>query len=196
MKSFTRRFLNGLFAILPISVSIFAGYWLLARTEKLLGEPLKKLLGDGIYREGFGVLVGLVIIYCAGLALEFWLVRRLFNWAEGLLEKIPLFKTIYGSIKDVLSFFSSGKDKKDKKSVVVIDLMDNLRVMGLVTRETLQGLHENFGDDNDIAVFIPMSYQMGGFTVVVPKSIVKPVDMDFESGIRFALTAWMSTGKE
>ena len=72
------------------------------------------------------------------------------------------------------------------------------RLIGLVTREDFENLPSGIDDKNSesMAVYLPMSYQMGGFTVFVPKKNVTPVDMSIEEAMRFALTAAVSVKKE
>jgi len=66
-----------------------------------------------------------------------------------------------------------------------------MKVVGLVTRETFEGLPSDMANESEIIVYIPLSYQIGGLTVVVPKSSVRYIDMSVEEGMRFCMTAGM-----
>ena len=69
-------------------------------------------------------------------------------------------------------------------------------MIGLITREQFNDLPEGIGTKDDIAVFFPFSYQLGGFTAIVPKSMITEVDLTIERGLRFCITAGNpSTGK-
>ena len=60
---------------------------------------------------------------------------------------------------------------------------DQTSLMGLMTRDDFSDLPEGIGDDETVAVYLPMSYQLGGFTVMVPKSKVRPVDMKVDQAM-------------
>ena len=74
--------------------------------------------------------------------------------------------------------------------VTVLD--ENVRLMGLVTRETFDDLPDGIGDEQTVAVYLPMSYQLGGFTVMVPRSKIRPVEMKVDEALQFLLTAGVS----
>jgi uncharacterized membrane protein len=71
-----------------------------------------------------------------------------------------------------------------------------LRLIGFITREDFGDLPVGIGGDDAVAVYLPMSYQIGGFTTMVPRSAVQPVDMSIEQAMRFAVTAGMGEVKE
>ena len=85
-----------------------------------------------------------------------------------------------------MSFFNTG-DKKESNKVVTVTI-GGIKMIGLVTREAFDDLPEGIGGKDDVAVFFPFSYQIGGFTTIVPKSMVKPVDFSVEKGLRFIAT--------
>jgi uncharacterized membrane protein len=64
--------------------------------------------------------------------------------------------------------------------------------MGFVTRDDLAGLPPNMSEPGMILVYMPMSYQVGGYTALIPRASVQPVDMSFEEAMRFTLTAGLS----
>ena len=87
--------------------------------------------------------------------------------------------------------YVGGTQTTAASSVVVVTLQDGVRMVGLVTRESLKGVAEGDGQE-DVAVFLPWSYQVGGITVLVPRSRITPLDMTVEQGFRFAFTAGVS----
>ena len=62
-----------------------------------------------------------------------------------------------------------------------------------MTRQEFAGLPEGIGDENKVAVYLPMSFQLGGFTVMVPREALEPVAMLIEEAMKFALTAGVAT---
>ncbi|MCK4934825.1 MAG: DUF502 domain-containing protein [Simkaniaceae bacterium] len=180
-------FMRGLLAIAPIIITIALVIWLFGFLEDTFRAPIQAIIGPKHYFPGLSIIVALVIIFIIGVIINNWVIQKLYALGERILKKIPLVKTLYASVCDIMSFFQvKGEHKKDK--VVTIEVQ-GLRLLGLVTRENFDDLPPGIGNDDDIAVFLPFSYQIGGFTVMMPKSKVKVVDMSIEQGMRFVITA-------
>ena len=114
------------------------------------------------------------------------MLRQLFDWSERLIERIPLVKTIYHAISDFLGFFSSGVDDRSSK-VVTVDIGNDARLIGFVTDRSPDFL-DAVGSDL-ITVYLPMSYMVGGYTLLVPQSRVTDSMLSVEEAMRYALTA-------
>jgi len=194
MKKISKYFVQGLVAILPVVLTVYVLCWLITTTETVLGSAVKLVVSDRLYVPGMGVAAGVLIILGLGLSLNLWVFSRLFAIGEEWVEKVPLVKFLYSSLKDLAQFFDSTK-KKGFNKVVMADVLGNKDVglIGFVTREEFSDLPEHVGDGDKVAVYLPMSYQMGGFTIIIPKSKVRYVDMSIEDAMRFALTAGVST---
>ena len=197
MKKISKYFIQGLIALLPILLTAYIIYWLMKTAEVLLGSAIKFIIPDKFYLPGMGLAAGLLMILGFGLMLNLWLFRRLFEAGERLLEKVPFIKYFYNSFKDLAGFFDAAK-KKSFNKVVMVDLLNNKDVglIGFITREDFKDLPKNLGGKDKVAVYLPMSYQVGGFTVIVPKSRITIIDMKIEDAMRFALTAGLSTDKK
>jgi uncharacterized membrane protein len=195
MKAVTRIFLKGLAAVLPITVTLYVLYWLGSTAESLLGRGLKMCIPERVYRPGMGVVAGLVLVLVIGVLMNAWLFRTLFRWSEKLLERIPLVKTLYGAVRDLMGFFSGTEKKAMRKAVMVAVGNTPLRLIGFITREDFSGLPAGVGGGDTVAVYLPMSYQIGGFTTMVPRAAVQPIDMSIEEAMRFAVTAGMTGAK-
>ncbi|GAB5412131.1 MAG: DUF502 domain-containing protein [Chlamydiales bacterium] len=178
-------FMRGLIAIAPIALTIAILIWLFDFLEALVSVPMKELLGE-YYFPGLGIVCALVVIFFVGLIINNFLIQRLYSWGERLLTRIPLVKTLYGAITDMMSFFNP-KEKKDGR-VVALE-WQGCRMLGIVTRENFEGLPAEVGGSEEVAVYIPLSYQIGGFTIMMPKSMLKPVPISVEEGMRFVVTA-------
>jgi uncharacterized membrane protein len=195
VKAVTRIFLKGLAAVLPITVTLYVLYWLGSTAESLLGRGLKMCIPERVYRPGMGVVAGLVLVLVIGVLMNAWLFRTLFRWSEKLLERIPLVKTLYGAVRDLMGFFSGTEKKAMRKAVMVAVGNTPLRLIGFITREDFSGLPAGVGGGDTVAVYLPMSYQIGGFTTMVPRAAVQPIDMSIEESMRFAVTAGMTGAK-
>lgn len=190
MRKIGTLFLQGLIAILPIALTLYLIYWLATSAESVLGQAIRFVIKD-YYQPGLGVLAGFLLTVGVGILLKLWVFRTVFSLGETLLQRIPGIKSIYGSIRDLVGFFDASKQKEFDKTVMVT-VGDDTRLMGLVTREDFSDLPEGIGDDKTVAVYLPMSYQLGGFTVMVPKTKIRPVDMKVDQAMQFVLTAAVS----
>jgi uncharacterized membrane protein len=194
--------LKGLAVVLPIAATVWLTYWLLAGSEKAMHELLKWIFpGEGdppYYFYGMGILVALALIFIVGLLMQAYLFRMLFKLMDYLFNKIPLLRSIYGGLKDVADMLANQDQKKKLNSAVVVELNEDMRLLGLITRDDLKDLPEGMDDETGegVAVYLPMSYQVGGFTLFMPRSKLQPVDIPVDEALRFALTAGMSAQVE
>ncbi|MEI6531417.1 MAG: DUF502 domain-containing protein [Chlamydiota bacterium] len=189
-------FLKGLLAILPIAITLTLIIWILDAIERIFSFVLIKIIGPIHYFPGLGLIVGLLLVFIVGLVMNAWLVQRLSKWAHSILQRIPLVKTLYSSISDLMAFFKTQSSKAD--SSVVLVTIGSLKLVGLVTRENFSDLGAPFvqkGEDL-IAVYMPMSYQLGGYTIMVPRSSVEMTSLSVEKAMRFVITAGMKTTEE
>jgi uncharacterized membrane protein len=149
MKAISKLFIQGLMAILPIALTLYLIYWLATSAESVLGRVIRYVVGDA-YVPGLGVLFGFLITLGVGVLLQLWLFRKVFSLGETLLQRIPGIKSLYGSIRDLVGFFDSSKQKDFDKTVMVAVGDENTRLMGLVTRESFDDLPEGIGDDRTV----------------------------------------------
>lgn len=179
-------FRRGLIAVAPLALTLALFFWFFNVLEGIFSVPLKAMVGK-YYFSGLGIIVALVLIFFIGIIINSLLIQRCSNIIESLVTKIPLVKTLYNSIGEMLSYFGSKENQKEGQ-VVLVELA-GVRMVGLVTRDSFKDLPEGMGKEGEIAVFLPMSYQIGGYTVFVPKSSVTKLSMTVEEGMRFAVTA-------
>lgn len=196
-KKLGRIMLQGLVAMLPALLTLYILYWLVWSAETFLGTAIKLLLPEGWYIPGMGLLAGLAVTFFFGLALNAFLIQKIIDLIEKAVHRIPLVKTLYGSVKDFIAFFASRKEQEFNQ-VVTVELNFGgtpMRLLGFVTRTDFKGLPEGIGHNEEIAVYLPLSYQIGGYTVIVPRRFVSPVDITTHRAMAFALTAGMFTEK-
>jgi len=190
MRHLTAIFFQGLVTILPLGVTLFLLFWLGMAAETLLGTVIKWILPESLYLPGMGVVAGIAVIFLIGLLVNIWGVPQIIHLGEMLIGRIPLVKTIYGAVRDLLGFFSTPGRSHGVSKVVIVTLTDtNIRAVGLLTREDFDDLPEGLGGEEIVAVYVPFSYQIGGFTLLVPRERVQPIDMPLEDAMRFIVTA-------
>lgn len=196
LRRITGTFFTGLLAILPVLVTAALVMWLVGVAESVLGGLLGFLLPKGLYLPGMGLLVAVALIYLVGLGMQGLLVRQFFDWLEAALNRIPLVKTVYSAVRDLTDFMSNKRERKFGQ--VVLAQLPNMpvRLVGFVTVDNLASAELDCGTGDCVAVYLPMSYQIGGYTVLLPRSCLTPVDMSFEQAMRFVITAGLSRPDE
>ena len=198
-KEITKVALRGLATILPIALTIAILWWAGTAAEKLLGSLLKWILGQfgtEVYIPGMGLALGFAIVLTVGLLTRAWLVQKLLKLGDWAMESVPVAKTIYSAIKDVMTFLAQGDDSQNISKVVMVKLEGAGEIIGFQTRESGTTLTQREEDAEKVAVYLPMSYQIGGFLVFVPKDRVSPLDMTVEQALRLSVTAGMAVNQD
>ena len=190
-KSIGTTLITGFITVLPIVLTIYLLYWLAVSSEQVMGTALRWALPAVVYFPGLGTIAGLIVVFLVGLLMKAVLVRNLFSFGEQVLYRLPIIKTVYRAIRDLFDFFSP---KKESFGRVVIVNFNNMEVIGFITQEDPERLPESFRNRDSVLVYIPMSYMIGGFTLLIPKADVRPCQMNMDEAMRFALTAGI-TGK-
>ncbi|MFZ9666892.1 MAG: DUF502 domain-containing protein [Steroidobacteraceae bacterium] len=186
MKTLGRIVLKGLLTILPISLTLYFVYWLGVTAESLLSGPINWLLPPSFYRPGMGLVAGFLLLIIVGLLVNAYVVRRVFELGESLLLRVPVVKTVFAALRDLTKLVRVGEARGELQRVVMVDFGPG-RVIGFVTQEnaTLPGIGT---DTSLVAVYLPMSYQIGGYTLYLPRDRIQPTDLSVEAAMRIVLT--------
>ena len=193
MKSMGRIFFAGLLTVLPVLATLYLILWLVGSMERFFGAQLKWLMPDEYYRAGMGLLLAVLVIFGVGVLTHALLFRRVFAWAEKLLLEIPLVRSVYGALRDLFGLIVSGQDNAAMQVVSVTLPGTQIRLMGFVTRSEFGDLPAGVARKGEIAVYLPMSYQIGGYMLFVPRELAVPVEMSREDAMKFVLTAGLRT---
>ena len=196
MKSIGKIFLTGIFTVLPILATVYLVIWLLSTIERFLGRPLLFLLPDDSYRAGMGLVAGIVLVFVTGLLMRAWLFRQIIKGGEELLMHVPLVKGVYKALKDFFGLFSNNSSTEVLQVVSVQLPGSEMRLIGFITRSDFSDLPAGVGKEGEVTVYLPMSYQVGGYTVLLPRKLLQPVDLSREEALRFLLTAGIKTQAE
>ena len=188
MRGFSAAFLRGLFVLLPVVVSIQIALWMVTTVESWLAPPLKNVLGSG-YVPGMalGVMVALTVVI--GLSSRWPMADFIWGIPGRVLERLPVLKQLYGTLKDVMEIM--GGDKFADEAVVMVELPNTeIRLIGIVTVRN-KGNGNTIAselDDDHIAVYLPMSFQVGGYTIVVPKKYTRSLDLSPADALQLVLS--------
>lgn len=194
MKQINQIFFKGLIVVLPITLTFYLLIWASVRIEGLFGSSLEWLLGKELYIPGLGIVVTLIFIFLVGLLVSNYLTARIFTWLTDALEKVPLIKAIYNPLKDLMALIPGRSSSKNKPQRVVLVPLEGLGVqtLGLVTREDL----EEINDKDLISVYVPLSYMLGGITLLVDRNKVQKVDMPVDQALKLSVTAWIKAPED
>jgi len=185
MRKIWNTMLKGLVALLPVGLTVYLVYWLAVAAETLFSRLLKLVIPESAYWPGLGLVAGLVVLFLAGLAVNAYVVRRALRLSDDLFGRIPVVKTFYVAIRDFMTFFPTAGKGSDLKRVVLVPFGPG-KAIGFVTAESSAALGVAAGDDL-VAVYLPMSYMIGGYTVFLPRHAIEPTALSVEAGMRIAL---------
>lgn len=181
-------FLTGLVALLPVFITIYIVIWLISTVDFIL----KRILPKEYEIPGIGILMAVALVMLIGFGAKVWFGRRVLVIADIVLARIPVVRAIYGSARDLIDLFTKTK-AQEFNQVVMMDLPGmGFKMLGFVTRTDLADLPPEVAENDRVAVYLPLAYQMGGLVVLVDKANLRPVDMSLQSAIRFVVTAGVS----
>lgn len=163
MKTLVKYFFQGLLYITPIAVTIYTLYWVFTRLDSIF---------EFAY-PGVGILIVLIVITLTGVIGSLLIQLPFVGFIDNQLERAPLIKTIYTSVKDLLKAFVG--QKKSFNQPVLVKLYENseIRRLGFVTDEATAMLDH---DIDLIAVYLPHSFAISGQLFLVPKSYITILD--------------------
>ncbi len=121
MKHFRKQFLTGLFVVLPMGITFWVIYKIFDILDSFIGNSLYSAIGMRI--PGLGLIITLALIFVTGGVTSNFMGKKIHDWFERLFETLPIIKTIYVPVKDIMKNFSSDKSNNFKKSSLC-DLSD------------------------------------------------------------------------
>jgi uncharacterized membrane protein len=186
--------LKGLVAILPIGLTLYLIYWLAGTAERVFSGTIRLLIPASAYWPGLGLLTGLLVLYLAGLAVNAYFVRRALKLGDRLFARIPVVKTVYVAIRDFMRFFPSSGRGSDLKRVVLVPFGPG-KAIGFVTSESAAALGLGGGAADEVAVYLPMSYMIGGHTIFLPRDMLEPTSLSVEAAMRIALMGGVTVAR-
>jgi uncharacterized membrane protein len=161
--------------------------WIFQVVDAIAIPVSTRLLGRSV--PGLGVLITALVVLVVGAVATNVIGRRILARAESWLLQVPVFKTIYAPVKQLVAAFSPGNEAGFKRVVLVEDARRGL-VMGFLTREFT--LDRGQGPEPVVAVYVPTNHLYLGDVLVVPRDRAFYPDVTVEEGIRIFLTGGMA----
>ena len=184
------HFLAGLLVTVPVGATILILIWIFSAIDNILQPIIRLIFGRHIPGVGFGITV--VSIYLVGLIVSQVAGKKLFSYGESLLTKVPVFKWIYISIKQILESFSTPGESGLLQTVLLEFPRKGIWTVGFITNEaTTQA------GDKQLNIFIPTSPNpTSGFTQIVGENEVIRTSIPVNAALRMVISAGKIYPKE
>ena len=187
MQWLRRSFIAGFFVTVPLFISVAAFIWLFNVVDGLTTPLYDRLLGRRI--PGLGILSTAIAIVLVGAFARTVIGRRVLQRTEGWLLKVPVFKTIYSPVRQLIAAFSPDNESGFKRVVMIEDPRRGF-TLGFLTREFT--VDRGSGPEALMAVFVPTNNLYLGDVVICERARAIFPDISVEDGIRIFLTGGMA----
>jgi uncharacterized membrane protein len=189
-RAILNYFVKGLLIVVPLGAAFFLIFWAISSVDNALN--ISSIIwvdktGKPIYIPGLGILTVLVIILLAGVIVTNIITEPIKNWFNRWINRLPLFKFLYSSIKDLTEAFV-GDEKKFNEPVLVEVNEFGLKKIGFLTQKDLSAI----GLTGQVAVYFPYSYSFAGQVVIVSADKVKPIDKSAGDMMKFVISGGVS----
>jgi uncharacterized membrane protein len=181
-----RSFIAGFFVTVPLVVSVVAIVWVFRLADRLTSGVGERLLGEPW--PGLGIIATALTILAIGALTRNVFGQRLLKRSEDLLQHVPLFRTVYAPVKQLLGAFSPDNEVGFKKVVLVEDQARGA-VLGFLTKEFMVDRGRGpGGPEKLLAVYVPTNHlYLGDIVICTPDRVTYP-DLSVQDGIRVFLT--------
>lgn len=196
MRVIIKSLLAGLAIVLPLVITIELLRWLLHTVETQLSPLLQLVLPAQWYLPGMAILSFVLLCIVVGYSSR-W---PSFNWVWQLpgkiMMKLPGTKQIYGMLQDIIDLMS-GKNFTDGSVVMVKLPSSEIELIGIITKQGGQAddRMSSLMDEAQLAVFIPMAYNVGGYTIIIPRSCTRNIDMKPAEALQLVLSGGLGSNK-
>lgn len=189
MQWLRRSFIAGFFVTVPLFISVAAFLWLFRLVDGFVGPVYAKYLGREV--PGLGILTTAMAVVLVGAIATNVVGKRLLQQAERLLLHVPLFRSIYAPVKQLVVAFSPDNEYGFKRVVLIEDAARGY-ALGFLTKEFT--VDRGHGIEAVVAVYVPTNHLYLGEIVICPRDRASYPDITVEQGIRIFLTGGMALG--
>ena len=187
MQWLRRSFIAGFFVTVPLVISVAALVWIFGVIDGFTAPVAAQVLGREV--PGIGLLITLLAVLAVGGVATNVIGRRVLARGEQWLMLVPVFRTIYAPVKQLIVAFSPDNEYGFKRVVMVEDPIRG-RMIGFLTKEFT--LDRSSGKEALVAVYVPTNHLYLGDVAIYPRTSVFFPDISVEDGVRMFLTGGMS----
>lgn len=195
MKKTLNYFLQGLLFVVPIAVTIYVLLKTIFWIDSLLPFQIPITI-PGITNlniPGLGLLTIFVFITLVGIISSRYIRNPFFAYLEKAVEKTPLIKLIYSSVKDLIEAFVGEKRRFTKPVLVKIEKDSEISRIGFITQEDLTSMGVGKGK---VAVYLPFSYSFAGELIIVPRENIQPLNTSGTDAMKFIISGGVTELKD
>lgn len=182
--------IKGTLVVVPVAGAFFLIIWIVASLDSALNITqhfLEDERGHPLYIPGIGILTVVLILIFVGFIFTTLVTEPIKNWLSRTINKIPLFNTLYSSIKDFTEAFV-GDAKKFNEPVLVEVNETGLKKIGFLTQRDLKKI----GLEDEVVVYFPYSYSFAGQVVIVKSARVTRLDMSATDAMKLVVSGGVS----
>jgi len=182
-KKMRRQFLTGILVVVPLGATVLILIWIFTSIDNILQPVIQLILGHPVPGVGFGITI--VLIYLVGIIASNVGGKRLIQYGESLLVKIPVFRPLYSSIKQILGSFSSSGKTSLVQTVLVEFPRKGMWMIGFITNES-----STQSGKVQLNIFIPTSPNpTSGFLQIVSEEEVVRTDIPVDEALKMVISA-------
>jgi uncharacterized membrane protein len=189
MQWLRRSFIAGFFVTVPLVITVVAFVWIFRLIDGFVGPWYFQWRGQEVPVPGLGILTTALVVLLVGAFATNVIGKRLLQRGEAWLMKVPVFRTIYAPVKQLVVAFSPDNEYGFKRVVMVEDPKRGF-VLGFLTKEFT--IDRGHGSEPLVAVYVPTNHLYLGDVLIYPRDQVAFPDITVEQGIRIFLTGGMA----
>ncbi|WP_035270726.1 DUF502 domain-containing protein [Desulfitibacter alkalitolerans] len=194
MRHIRRFFLTGLLILLPLVITIYIIFFIFSLVDNLLAGFIRMIVGYPL--PGLGVVLTILLVLIVGLIATNIIGKKFIEFFEACLNKIPLVKTIYGAVKQIIDAFSLQKNNAFQRVALVEYPRRGIYAIGFITGECSGEVQEKTAEEV-INVFVPTTPNpTSGMLLLLPKRDVIPLEMSVEDGLKLLISGGVVVPKE
>ena len=190
LKKLKGYFFSGIFVVVPLGITVIVIKAIFSFLDNLLLPYLEPSLGSWVLVPGVGLLISILIIFAIGILVTNFIGHKLVHTGEQLLLKIPIAKSIYSSVKQILQTFTFDDESDPKKVVMVEYPKTDVWAIGLVNGEVL---HPKTKQKLYSVLIIASINPTSGFFVMVPSDKTIKLDLSIEEAMKWIVSGGIIT---
>ena len=186
--SIRNNFIAGVVVLIPIGITVYLTLFFIKISSQILPKEINPNHYLPYNIPGLEILISIIIISLIGWISLSFLGKKLFDFFENILNKIPILRTIYSAVGQLIETFT--KTKNNKKNVVLIEYpRKGVWAVGFATKENTGEIRKKTGQEL-INIFVPTTPNpTSGFLLMFPKEDVIYLDITFEQASKFIVSA-------
>jgi uncharacterized membrane protein len=185
-RAFVNYMIKGLLIVLPIALSVLIVVWGVTTVDSWLN--VNNILGvdprTGASRNipGLGLVLVIAIILSAGIFVTYFVTEPMYNWFQRIMNRLPIVKFIYSSIKDLTEAFVG--DEKKFNMPVIVEVEGDMKRIGFLTQSDLSSI----GLPGESIIYFPFSYSFAGQVYIVKNEKIKALDMTAADAMKLVVS--------